>query len=78
MISNFRDSARRRPGIETIDSSVKPFDPHAFPWRGKGSGLVNVMLIEWFEDIAERFAVAQINRQAWENAKPVKKHIWLV
>jgi hypothetical protein len=78
LISSFRDSARRRSGIETIDQSVTPFDPHAFPWRGEGSGLVNVMLIEWFEDIAERLTVAQINRQAWENAKPVKKHIRLV
>lgn len=78
LISSFRDSGRRRDGVETIDQSVKPFDPHAFPWRGKGSGLVNVMLIEWFGDIAERLTVAQINRQAWENAKPVKKHIRLV
>jgi hypothetical protein len=78
LISSFGDSVRRRNGIETIDESVKPFDPHAFPWRGKGSGLVNVMLIEWFGDIAERLTVAQLNRQAWENAKPVKKHIRLV
>jgi hypothetical protein len=78
LISSFGDSARRRSGIETIDQSITPFDPHAFPWRGKGSGLVNVMLIEWFGEVAERFTVAQINRQAWENAKPVKKHIRLV
>jgi Heterokaryon incompatibility protein (HET) len=78
LISSFGDSTRRRYGIETIDQSVKPFDAHAFPWRGKGSGLVNVMLIEWFEDIAERFTVAQINRLAWENARPVRKHIRLV
>jgi len=78
LISSFTDSERRRYGIETIDSSVKPFDPHAFPWRGEGSGLVNVMLIEWFGDIAERFTVAQINRLAWERARPVKKHIRLV
>lgn len=78
LISSFTDSEKRRSGIETIDQSVTPFDPHAFPWRGEGSGLVNVMLIEWFEDIAERFTVAQIHRQAWEDAKLVKKHVRLV
>lgn len=78
LISSFGDSTRRRFNIETIDQSVTPFDPHAFPWRGEGNGLVNVMLVEWFGDVAERFMVAQINRKAWENAKPMKKHIWLV
>lgn len=77
LISSFGDSQRRRYGIATIDESVKPFDPRAFPWRGKGSGLVNVMYIERFVDIAERLTVAQINRLAWEMARPVRKHIRL-
>jgi hypothetical protein len=64
LVSSFGDSIIRKYGIETIKQSVKPCDPHIFPWRGEGSGLVIVMLIEWFGEVAERFTVAQINRQA--------------
>lgn len=77
LISSFGDTEERRGGVKTMDPELRPFDERAFPWKGKGSGLVNLMLIEWFDDVAERLAVAQIHRQAWEAARPVLKHIRL-
>ena len=77
LISSFGDARERRGGIKTMDSSVKPFDEYAFPWKGEGSGLVNLMLVEWFDDIAERLTMAQMHRQAWEAARPIYKHVRL-
>lgn len=39
--------------------------------------LFNVMLIQWNGDRAERAAIGQIHRDAWENAQPRKKNITL-
>jgi uncharacterized CHY-type Zn-finger protein len=54
-----------------------PFDERKLPYKGEGSGLVNAMLIQWNEEVAERITVAQIHRQAWEAASPERKHIRL-
>jgi hypothetical protein len=56
---------------------LKPFDERAYSWKGKGSDLVNLMLVEWFGDAAERITAAQVHRLAWEAAEPVRKHIRL-
>ena len=77
LMSSFGDARERRSGIKTIDAVLKPFDERAFPWKGEGSGLVNLLMMEWFDDVAERLTVAQIHRQAWEAARPVLKHIRL-
>jgi hypothetical protein len=76
LISSFEDASetvtveeegrRRHAGIRTMEEAVKPFDPYAFPWRGKGSGLVNLLVIEWCGEVAERIGVAQVVRDAWE------------
>jgi hypothetical protein len=44
---------------------------------GKGSGLVNLMLIKWYDEITERISVARIHRKAWDEARPVTKHVRL-
>ena len=77
LVSSFGDTEKRRSGIATMDTDLKPFDEYAFPWQGEGSGLVNLMMVEWFEDVAERIIVAQIHRLAWEAARPVWKHVRL-
>jgi heterokaryon incompatibility protein (HET) len=77
LISSFGESKDRRSGFQTTDTKLRPFDESKFPWRGAGSGLVNVILIEWYDEIAERLSVARIHKQAWNSANPVKKHIRL-
>jgi len=46
LISSFGESKDRRTGIQTTDTKLRPFDEAEFPWMGKGSGLVNLMLIK--------------------------------
>lgn len=75
LISSFGDTSERRVGIQTIDPTVKPFDERVFPWKWEGSGLVNIMMVEWFGEVAERLIVAQIHRRAWEEAGPEWRHI---
>jgi hypothetical protein len=77
LVASFGESQERRKGLQTIDAKLRPFDEQEFPWRGPGSGLVNIMLIEWFDELAERLTVAQIHRQAWLEARPILKHIRL-
>lgn len=77
LIASFGDTDERRSGIETMDPGLRPFDERAFPWKGEGSGLVNLMLVQWFGDVAERVTVAQVHRLAWERAAPMWKHVRL-
>ena len=74
LISSFGESKDRRTGFQTTDTKLRPFDGAEFPWMGKGSGLVNLMLIKWYDEIAERISVA---RKAWDEARLVTKHIRL-
>lgn len=50
------------------DRRIFPFSP----WC-----LLNIMLIEWKGDRAERLAIGLIHEDAWSNAVPTKKHIIL-
>ncbi|KAM7219426.1 hypothetical protein V8F06_005160 [Rhypophila decipiens] len=76
-ISSFGDAHDRRGGLSTIDVEVRPFDERKLPYKGEGSGLVNIMLIEWDNAVAERITIAQVHRLVWEEALPVRKHIRL-
>ncbi|KAF2706260.1 hypothetical protein K504DRAFT_447973 [Pleomassaria siparia CBS 279.74] len=80
----------RRPAVPTIhppgtpiwdgtrfvwDQEVVDFDEEVFatgPWK-----VLNVVLIKWVGDHAERVAVARIHEDAWLKLSPVKKHIVL-
>lgn len=77
-ISSFGDAHDRRGGLKTVDPDLKPFDERKLPYKGEGSGLVNIMLIEWDDEVAERITIAQIHRMVWEEASPVRKHIRLI
>ncbi|RYP74901.1 hypothetical protein DL769_003907 [Monosporascus sp. CRB-8-3] len=63
LISSFRDAHNRRTGLQTIDTEVRPFDERKLPYKGEGSGLVNVMLVEWDDEVVERLTVAQVHRR---------------
>jgi hypothetical protein len=77
LISSFGESKDRRSGFQTTDTKMRPFDEEKFPWMGRGSGLVNLMLIKWYDEIAERISVARVHRKAWDEARPVLRHIRL-
>lgn len=80
----------RRPALPTIhppgtpiwdgarflwDEEVVDFDEELFkagPWR-----ILNVMLIKWVGEHAERVAIARIHEDAWMQRNPVKKNIVL-
>ncbi|KAK4208730.1 hypothetical protein QBC37DRAFT_296075 [Rhypophila decipiens] len=76
-ISSFGDAHDRRGGLSTIDVEVRPFDERKLPYKGEGSGLVNIMLIEWDNAVAGRITIAQVHGLVWEEALPVRKHIRL-
>ena len=77
-ISSFGDAHDRRSGLRTVDTEIRPFDKRKLPYKGKGSGLVNVMLVEWDNEVAERLTIAQLHRLVWEEALPARKHIRLI
>jgi hypothetical protein len=80
----------RRPVVSTVhppntpiwdgvrfvwDQEVVDFDEDVFtegPWK-----VLNVILIKWVGDHAERVAVARIHEDAWTKLSPVKKDIVL-
>lgn len=39
--------------------------------------MVNALVVEWDDEIAERVTAAQIHVKAWEEAGPRRKHIRL-
>jgi len=78
LISSFDDAHDRRGGPQTVDTNVHPFDERKLPYKGEGSGLVNIMLVEWDNEVAERITVAQVHRLVWEEAEPERKHIRLI
>jgi hypothetical protein len=78
LISSYGESKDRMMGFETFDSTLRLYDEKSFAWKGEGSGLVNLILVEWHDEVAERLSIAQVHRQAWLGAKPFRKHVRLV
>ncbi|KAF2830819.1 hypothetical protein CC86DRAFT_284437 [Ophiobolus disseminans] len=57
------------------DEVVSDFDMNVFeegPWK-----MINVMLIKWVGEHAERIAIARIHEDAWLAKKPVRKDVVL-
>ena len=71
----------------STDSTLPSTDPwttvermqksHIFIEAPEGAKILNVMLIEWNGDIAERVAVGQVSSTNWELACPIRKTIVL-
>jgi hypothetical protein len=66
-----------RKGPSRVEGEISLFDNEEFISEGSGSGIVNVLVVEWDFDVAERCTVAQIHEQAWSEAQPRRKHIRL-
>ncbi|KAF5005593.1 hypothetical protein FDECE_8000 [Fusarium decemcellulare] len=81
-ISRYGDAYRRRKGPSRAEGPIPLFDEEAFPAVGTGSGLVNILAVDWDmglpDGIGERCTVAVIHSKAWEAAGPKEKEICLV
>lgn len=68
-----------RPGPSCVDGPERLFDGSIFPAIGKGSGLVNVLVVD--DDVgheySERMTVARIHVRAWKSAGPVEEMVRL-
>lgn len=76
-ISRLDDVYKRREGPSRVEGEVDLFDRTQFPDTGPGSGLVNVVVVRWDHEVAERYTVAQVHVAAWEEAGPVRGHVRL-
>ncbi|KAJ3524033.1 hypothetical protein NM208_g12212 [Fusarium decemcellulare] len=81
-ISRYGDAYRRRNGPSRVEGPIPLFDEEAFPAVGTGSGLVNILAVDWDmglpDGIGERCTVAVIHSKAWEAAGPKEEEICLV
>ncbi|KAF4458951.1 heterokaryon incompatibility (HET) domain-containing [Fusarium albosuccineum] len=81
-ISRYGDAYRRRKGPSRVEGPIPLFDEETFPAVGAGSGLVNILAVDWDmglpDGIGERCTVAVIHSKAWEAAGPKEKEICLV
>lgn len=76
-ISRLSDVYKRREGPSRVEGEIDLFDKGSFPSTGPGSGLVNVVVVRWDHELAERYTVAQVHVAAWEEAGPVRRHVRL-
>ena len=76
-ISQLGDRYDRRKGPSRVEGKMRLFDEDEFPAVGPGNGMVNVLVVGWDCEVAERVTVAQIHVQAREEAGPTRKHIRL-
>ncbi|KAL2016322.1 hypothetical protein VTK56DRAFT_3863 [Thermocarpiscus australiensis] len=65
-------------GPSRVEGEIDIFDRRHFPGEGPESGVVNCLVIEWYEEIAARVTVAQVHWAAWQRARRRRKHIRLV
>ena len=73
--SKFQFILLSRAGRARIES-VPVFDQAIFDTRP--FCLLNVMLIIWSDGLAERVGVGNVHEDAWREAKPTPRSIWLV
>ncbi|KAM7189032.1 Heterokaryon incompatibility protein (HET) domain containing protein [Naviculisporaceae sp. PSN 640] len=69
--------AERICGPYRVEGEISMFDGRYFPDDGEDGGVVNCLVVEWYEEIAARVTVAQIHSRAWKGARPRRKHIRL-
>ncbi|KAH8592054.1 hypothetical protein B0O99DRAFT_630997, partial [Bisporella sp. PMI_857] len=77
LISEYGDTDKWRRGPRSAEGPVHYFNEKYFSWRGENSGIVNLLLIQWDNEVAQRMAVAQLHIQAWMAAMPQLKHVRL-
>ncbi|KAM5361880.1 hypothetical protein ACJZ2D_012825 [Fusarium nematophilum] len=81
-ISAYGDAYQPRRGPYRVEGGIRMFDEREFPGVGAGSGLVNVLVVDWDvglpDGVGERCTVAVIHSRAWEDALPKEKEVRLV
>lgn len=78
-ISQHEDTSTARKGPGRAEGEIKIFDHSVYPSVGKGSGLVNALVVDldMGHEYGERITVARVHVQAWEKAGPVVKMVRL-
>ncbi|OXV05664.1 hypothetical protein Egran_06568 [Elaphomyces granulatus] len=80
-ISRHEDTFRKRAGPNRVEGEIELFDEVHYPAVGKGSGLVNVLVVDldMVHDygVVERVTVARIHAKAWEDAGPLVRMVRL-
>lgn len=76
-ISTYGDVYHRREGPSRVEGEIRLFDGESFPETGRGSGLVNVLVVEELKGIGYRCTVAVVHVKAWNAARPKKEHLQL-
>ncbi|PGH05335.1 hypothetical protein GX51_03056 [Blastomyces parvus] len=66
-----------RHGLQRVEGEIDVFDKHEFPATGRGSSVVNALIVQWDHELSERITVAQVHIRAWEEARPKHRHIRL-
>jgi hypothetical protein len=51
------------------------FDGRVYKLREGEMGLVNIMLIDWDGDVAERVAICCMHRDAWTNVNRRRRYV---
>ncbi|KAL2130483.1 hypothetical protein VTI74DRAFT_6337 [Chaetomium olivicolor] len=78
LVAISRLTAPESNGPFRVEGEIDIFDRGHFPSVGAERGVVNCLVIEWYEEIAARVTVAQVHWAAWQRAGPRRKHIRLV
>lgn len=65
-------------GPKRVEGEIDVFDKTQFLSDGPEGGVVNCLVVEWYDEIASRVTVAQVHWEAWQQARPRRKHIRLV
>lgn len=71
-ISRHKEMFRVSAGPNRVEGEIKLFDDEVYPAVKKGSGLVNVLVVDFDigHDYGERMTVARIHTKAWGGAGP--------
>lgn len=77
LVSEYDDTNKRRRGPSSVEGPVHYFNQKLFPWRGKNSGIVNVLLVHRGNEVVEKIAVLQFHILAWRTGNPRLKRIRL-
>ncbi|KAF2176596.1 hypothetical protein K469DRAFT_722215 [Zopfia rhizophila CBS 207.26] len=79
-VSQHIDTYRSRRGPSRVEGEIRIFDDDVYPAVGKGSGLINALMIgeDWYHGFAKRISAARIHVKVWEEAKPEMRLIQMI
>lgn len=70
----------RIQGPFRVEGEIEIFDRECFENEGSNGGVVNCLVVEWYEEVAARVTVAQLHRRAWneEGVRRGLRHVRLI